>query len=111
MTNQMPELKPCPFCKGAAERETTICDDLVRCSWCRATLRVDANDGINASFDVVNLWNRRADLAQKTVTRGLVYQIAHKTAVEWVKNDDDNRCYEEAIVEALISSGVVKVSD
>ncbi|MBE9515936.1 MAG: Lar family restriction alleviation protein [Proteobacteria bacterium] len=34
-------LKPCPFCGGEAESETTICDDLVRCKSCGASIVFD----------------------------------------------------------------------
>lgn len=56
-------LAGCPFCGGKAVQEITICDNLVRCDWCKATI-TRKNSTTEAIQSPVTAWNRRVTLAK-----------------------------------------------
>lgn len=62
-------LKPCPFCGGKATREVTICDDLIRCDWCKAEIKRRANNGHFVYIDPAYTWNTRVDNTAKAVEK------------------------------------------
>ena len=50
----MTELKNCPFCGESPEHESTITEEVIRCSWCNLTMRYDGSGSV-----LFAKWNTR----------------------------------------------------
>jgi hypothetical protein len=54
-------LKSCPFCDGEANHELTVCDDVVRCIKCGATVRANRpkRGCLIKPKNAIEMWNSR----------------------------------------------------
>jgi len=57
------KLKPCPFCGGDAETETTVLHFTVRCIYCPAEIQSDSK----FKEFTINNWNKRVE-PEKTLS-------------------------------------------
>jgi len=82
MTNEAPELLPCPFCGGLAiDRHQNITADYMECSTCGAFGPNEDCNGQSATN-----WNRRADLARPKVKPGELERIVW-AAMIWAREN------------------------
>lgn len=51
---ELPRLKPCPFCGAEARMEEAVIGNIIYCSWCGAEMRGYASDE-----EAAEAWNRR----------------------------------------------------
>lgn len=111
MTNQMPELKPCPFCGGEPWVFESKYEDGVRLHNARCKSCHVAFDGCSTARIAREKWNTRADIAQKTVTREDVVALVSLYWDDSVPFRMDTLAEIRTVVSALIQSGIVKVKE
>ena len=75
MSNDMPDLLPCPFCGGEAKHYCSqvnedTCEDYVQCRSC--FVQTDHHETTMGGNGSKHSWNTRADPASVTLPKGLV---------------------------------------
>jgi len=116
MTDNMPELKPCPFC-GCTPKAISVCDTTamvgITCpdhSSCKGSGLLNALGERDGSLDkAIAQWNTRADKPAKTWTRDELCSIVGNYMLSMRRGKTYTP--EFITVEALIAAGVIEVSE
>lgn len=105
-------LKPCPFCGRKAVYEKTVCDNLVKCDWCFAT--VSQRNSVDGSIERCSItsWNTRAPINVEAVPQEVVEALEELLSVPmWLDQATVSPCKtaddqpEQAVVNMSVSWG------